>query len=583
MAAPRNENLRDGAATPYCGRINRKLRRVFGGRVSASEARGCLVLSGRLERWDDVVRAGLLAVSKRRYHGLVNDIVCTGEHCPPMRVPQGTDSTLDGHAPDVLIIGGGVIGCAIARELSRYELRTLLVEKEHDVALHSSSRNDGMVHPGIDLKPGEIKRRYNLRGNRMYDKLCEDLDLPFRRCGQYLCFNKPWLLPAVIFTPLVFRALGLRCRFVSRRKLFLAEPQTSRKLVGALFFPDAGVVSPYQLTIALAESAIDNGAAFSLDTAVLDMEVADSRIASVHTNRGVIKPHVVINAAGVFSEDIAKMAGDHFFSIHPRRGTNAILDKKASRMLNSIVSSFGTVAKKTQHSKGGGLIRTVEGNLLCGPDAVETIEKENYATRPESIARNFERQRLASPLLMERDIITYFTGVRAAAYEEDFVITKGVFTDNIVHAAGIQSPGLTAAPAIAEDVAHMAVELLNKTGRSVAANPAFSPRRNGIVSARELSDDARNTLIRANPDYGEIVCRCEEISRGEILAALRRSLPCDTIDGVKRRVRPGMGRCQGAFCGPQVLRIIAEERRLPLDAVQKSGQGSELLLAEVKA
>lgn len=566
----------------YVSRINKKLNRMFDGQVSAREARGCLVLSGTLARWDDVVRAGLLAANKRRYIGLVNEIACSAERCPPMRVPPVQDKALEGRTPDVLIIGGGVIGCAILRELSRYRLDLLLLEKEHDVALHASSRNDGMVHPGIDLKPGEIKRRYTLSGNRMYETLCEELDLPFKRTGQYLCFSRRIFWIPAFFAQWYFRATGLSCRLISGRALHAAEPHLSDRLRLALYFPDAGVVSPYQLTIALAENAIDNGAAISLDSAVTGMTLENGRIVSVETNRGCLKPRIVINAAGVFSEEIAKMAGDHFFSIHPRRGTNTILDTKSAYQLNTIASSYGTLAKKTQHSKGGGLVRTVDGNLLCGPDAVETIEKENFETRPESIAQCFDKQRLTSPSLAERDIITYFTGIRAATYEEDFVIRKGPFTENIVHAAGIQSPGLTAAPAIAADVAAMAVSLLAASGDAPDPNTAFCPQHSSIVRARDLDDEARDALIRSNPDYGEIVCRCEEVSRGEILAALRRSLPCDSVDGVKRRVRPGMGRCQGAFCGQSVLRIIAEEKKLPLTAVQKSGYGSELLLAEDK-
>ncbi|MDO4571863.1 MAG: FAD-dependent oxidoreductase, partial [Clostridia bacterium] len=411
--------------------------------------------------------------------------------------------------------------------------------------------------------------------------LCAELDLPFRRTGQYLCFRSRWLLPAGFFAQFYFRMTGIRCRYMTRRALHKAEPELSAQLKGALLFPDAGVVSPYLLTIALAENAIENGARVSLDTAVTGMEVQDGLIRAVRTNRGTLRPRVVVNAAGVFAEELAGMAGDRFFSIHPRRGTNAILDPKASHLLMGIASSYGSSAVRRQHTKGGGLVRTVDGNLLCGPDAVETIEKENFATRPESIRRNFDKQRLASPMLSESDIITYFTGVRAATYEEDFIVRRGLFTHNLVHAAGIQSPGLTAAPAIAEDVAAMAVALLAET-KPVEDNPAFQPRRRGIVCPKNMSFEARSALIAADPAYGEIICRCEQISRGEIRDALHRRLPCDTIDGVKRRVRPGMGRCQGAFCGPQVLRLIAEEKGLRLTEVSKSGPGSELLLAEDK-
>lgn len=565
----------------YCKKINEKLNKEFDGRVQAHEARGCLVLTGALEHWSDVVRAGLMAVNKRRYIGLINDIECTGEHRTPMRTPPFSDNALEGDTPDVLIIGGGVIGCAIARELSRYRLDVLLVDKEHDVALHASSRNDGMVHPGIDLKPGEVKRRYNLRGNRLYGALCRELDVPFKRCGQYLCFTDKGIVPLAFLAQFYYRLLGLPCVFTPSRALQKAEPQLSAQFTCALHFLSAGVVSPYQLTIALAENAIDNGARVSLDTAVLGMQREGAHIVSVQTNRGAVRPRIVINAAGVFSDDVAEMAGDRFFSIHPRRGTNAILDKKAAYQLRTIASAYGTVATRTAHSKGGGLVRTADDNLLCGPDAVETIEKENFETNAASIAHTFAQQRQTSPALAERDIITYFTGVRAAAYEEDFIIRKGRFTKNILHAAGIQSPGLTAAPAIAKDVAKMALSLLRKNG-PVSMNPHFRAQREGILCVRELDDEARDRLIQSDPAYGEIVCRCEQISRGEIRDALHRSLPCDSIDGVKRRVRPGMGRCQGAFCGPAVLRIIAGELGLPFEAVLKSGPGSEVLLAEDK-
>lgn len=565
-----------------CNRLNRKLNRMFNGRVSAREENGCLVLSGSLERWSDVVRAGQMSVRPRRYAGLVNDIVCTLEPCPPMRVPPFSDLALDGATPDVLIVGGGVVGCAIARELSKKKLHVLLVDKERDVALHASSRNDGMIHPGIDLLPGQVKRAYDLRGNRMYDALCKELDVPFSRCGQYLCFRDAWIVPLVFLAQFYYRLLGLSCRFISKSELHLREPHLSHALRCALFFKDAGVVSPYLLTVALAENAIDNGVQVSLDTAVLDMETRNGRILSVQTNRGTVHPRLVVNAAGVFSDDVASMAGDRFFSIHPRRGTNSILDQKAASQLNTIASSYGTVATKSRHSKGGGLVRTIDGNLLCGPDAEEIAAKEEFSTNAESIRRTFDKQRLTSPSLSERDIITYFTGVRAATYEEDFVICKGRSAKNIVHAAGIQSPGLTAAPAIAEDVSRMVEELLGAES-PVLPNPSFEPRRTGIVCVKDLPNAERDALIRRDPDYGEIVCRCEQISRGEIRDALRRSLPCDTVDGVKRRVRPGMGRCQGGFCGPLVLRMIAEEKGMPLDEVCKSGLGSNLLFGEDKA
>ncbi len=565
----------------YLKRINRKLNQRFDGRVSAREYDGCLVLEGELDRWDDVVSAGLLAVNRRRYDGLVNDIRFTGGEIPPMRRPALRDSTLDGAHPDVLVIGAGIVGCAIARECARYDIDILLVDKEHDVAMQTSSRNDGMVHPGIDLIPGQIKRRYNMRGNRMYDTVCEELDVPFRRSGQYLCFIGKKYTIAAFFGQFYYKLAKPFATFFGRKEFHRREPHMNPAIRSALFFPDAGVVSPYGLTIAYAENAVDNGVRLSLDTVVLGMQVENGEIKSVSTNRGTISPKVVINAAGVFSDEVASMANDRFFSIHPRKGTNTILDQKAAVRLMTIASSFGTSSTKKRHTKGGGLVKTIENTELVGPDAVETFKREDFTTNAQSLADTFDRQRMTDPALHQRDAITYFSGIRAATYEEDFVIRKGKWTRNIVHAAGIQSPGLTAAPAIAVDVSRMAADILSQT-REVKPSRSFNPIRKGIVRANELSAEARDALIQDNLAYGEIVCRCEEISRGEVEDALRRSVPCDTLDGVKRRVRPGMGRCQGGFCGPLVLQIIAHEKERSLEQVEKNGPGGEVLLGSIK-
>lgn len=368
-----------------------------------------------------------------------------------------------------------------------------------------------------------------------------------------------------------------------KKKLREIEPFASRKIHSALHFPTTGIVCPYNLTIAYAENAVENGVRVFLDTAVLDMECENGIIKSVFTNRGKIHPKIVINAAGVFCEEIAGMACDRFYSIHPRKGTNAILDKKySSTIVSTAISSVGTASTRKRHTKGGGIMRTVDGNTLIGPDAIETIEKEDFTTTRLSIAETIHRQGSTSKALAERQIITYYSGIRACTYEEDFVVCKGKFTRNIIHAAGIQSPGLTAAPAIGADVARMAVELLGGEDEP-EINPDFNPIRKATPRTAKMNDEMRAELIAQNPNFGLIICRCEEISQGEILDALRRNIPCDTIDGVKRRVRPGMGRCQGGFCGPQVLDIIAKEKGIARDKVMKSSNGSELLFGPTKS
>ncbi len=571
-------------------KINKKLRKRFGERYAVAQRRGHLALEGESGDWQEIVAAGHMAAKLYKSPGcLVNDVRYTGPAPTPARLPALKDDALEGDSPDVLVVGGGVVGCAIARELRRWKLDVLLVDKECDVAMHTSSRNDGMIHPGLDLHKHSAKYEYNRRGNAMYDQVCADLQVPFTREGQYLCFPKKFPQFLLYLTKLYWMYMKVPNHVLRKKALFRTLPHLHPDLRSALFFPTAGSVCPYSLTIAYAENAIQNGARFSMNTAVLGMELETDehgfhKITAVRTNRGTVRPKLVINAAGVFAEDVAAMAGDRFFSIHPRRGTNSILDKKISDSISRFhASTLFTGHSKGAHTKGGGVIRTVHGNLLLGPNAVEAPEKEDFSTAPESIKVVFDKQRKTSEKLSEAQIITYFTGVRAATFEEDFVIGPGQYTANILHAAGIQSPGLTAAPALGVKLAEMAVEYLSgKIDIPVERNGAFDPIRPAIIDAAALPEAERDALIRQNPDYGVILCRCEQVSRGEVLAALRRPLPCDSVDGVKRRVRAGMGRCQGGFCGPLVAQVIAAELGIPLAQVHKSGAGSELLYGSTK-
>ena len=563
-------------------KINSKVAAASSGRVTAALQDDCLVLTGTVPTWEDAIAAcSAAAVPYGKIH-VVNDI--TVENVPevPMRMPVLKDDALEGASPDVLIIGGGISGASIARELTKWKLNILLVEKEPDVAMAASGRNDGEVHPGIDLSKGSLKHHYIRKGNAMFDKVCADLNVEFHRVGQYVCFNEGWAKPVVALY--VWKRKHIDkiedSRLISGAELHRREPNFKSSFKFAISNPSSGCVCPYGLTIAYAENAVMNGATVSLNTAVTGMEVTDNRITAVHTNRGTVHPKIVINAAGVYSEEIARMAHDRFFSIHPRRGTNSILDKKAGSYMHSIASVKELTASHG-HTKGGGILHTVHDNLLIGPDAVETPFKEDVATYPESIEKVFTRQKQTMPKLTERDIITYFTGVRAPTFEEDFIIEKGRRTANIIHCAGIQSPGLTTAPAVALDIEAMAVEMLSQNGK-VEKNEAFNPKRPGIPSLRRMSKEERNALIRKNPDYGEMICRCEEISKGEILDALRSPICVPTVDGVKKRVRPGMGRCQGGFCSPLVTKIIADFMNEPLNDVRKSHPGSVITYGETK-
>ena len=361
--------------------INKKLNARFHGAVRAKLSDSCIVLSGQLSTWQETVEACQLAATKYSTTHVVNDISCTEVKNIPMRTPKLQDNALDGKSPDVLIIGGGISGVSIARELSKWKLNILLVEKESDLALQASGRNDGEVHPGIDLSKGSKKHYYIRKGNAMFDDICRELDVPFRRVGQYVCFNKGFAKPLVYLYCLYRKKHdGISdTKLISGVDLKQIEPNFAEEFKFAISNPSSGCVCPYGLTIAYAENAVQNGAEIALNTAVLDMAVENGAIKSVTTNRGIIYPKIVINAAGVFAEDIAKMAKDRFFSIHPRRGTNSILDKKAGTYMHSIASVKDLTISKT-HSKGGGILHTVHNNLLIGPDAVETYEKENTET-----------------------------------------------------------------------------------------------------------------------------------------------------------------------------------------------------------
>lgn len=564
-------------------KLRKKLNELYGGKIQFTDKNRMRVMTGEWNTWDGIVDACQMAVTGKKDVHVVNNIRFTGGKIPEMRLPSLSDNALEGKKPDVLIIGGGISGVSIARELSKWNIDVLLVEKESDLALGASGRNDGEVHPGVDLSKGSLKQHYVLLGNEMYGDICRELGVPFSRCGQYVGFTQKELKPFVEAYAAKRRMIdGVKdTKVISREELFAAEPNLNKDFQFALYNPSAGCVCPYSLTIAYAENAVKNGVKLSLNTAVLSMETKNGKILSVKTNRGTVYPKIVINAAGVFADDIAEMAGDRFYSIHPRRGTNSILDTKAGAFVHSVVT-IKTLQKSAGHTKGGGILHTVHHNLLVGPDAVETFEKENYATNPESITNVFNKQQGATDKLRRSDIITYFTGVRAPSFEEDFIIERGRETQNLIHCAGIQSPGLTTAPAVARDIEKMTLQALRCVGVDPKRNDNYNPHRDPIPHLRDMPPKERAALIKKNPDYGEIVCRCEEISKGEILDAIRSPICVPTVDGVKKRVRAGMGRCQGGFCSPVVMKIIAEFLGVPLSDVRKSNGESVIVFGETK-
>ena len=569
--------------------------------IEVTEERGCIVLRGQVDRWETVVKAGRLAVDRKKNYGDINDIQLKGYE-PKEKLPSERDKLYDGARPDVLIIGGGLTGCAAARELSRYRLDIMLVEKGADVAAGQSSRNGGAVHVGINYSPSSQKNHFNYRGNRMYSRLAKELDFPFERTGHLMLIGEKWekILPKL----LVMNSKRLHIpgvRYLNREQLLKIEPYAPSWAYGALYMPTGGFTSPYKVNVALAENAVTNGVKICLNTAVLSMRTQKGKICVVETNRGRIYPKLVINAAGVYADVIAEMAGDRTFTIHPRKGTDIILDKKVGKYIRTTeVKSPITVlggGRKLEAaerlrmikfalshentSKGIAVIHTVDKNMIVGPDVQEIPDREDVTTDKETTDRILREQMQVAEKIKPSDVIAYFAGVRSPTYEEDFQVRKGIFCKNILEAAGIQSPGATAAPAIGVKLARWAVDYLKETG-PVERNEDFNPRRKGTPHLAALSEKERDALIKKNPDYGEIVCRCEEISKGEILDVLRSPLPVYTLDAVKRRCRPGMGRCQGGFCSPLVLQILAKERGCSVEEIKKSTKESSILLGRTK-
>ncbi|MDX9898381.1 MAG: FAD-dependent oxidoreductase [Spirochaetia bacterium] len=564
------------------GKIRRIVARTAGSArviVEASLHSESILLEGELPSYEAKVEAGWAAAACG-YHGVINDICVPGIAEESLKPPPVSDSLLEGAVFDVIIIGGGVIGTAIARELSKWNLSVALLEKESDVAVHTSSRNDGMVHDGFAARPGSKKAEYNVRGNRLWEPLCKELAIDFKRPGSLVLFASALSVAAYPIMADRARRNGVDgWDFWNRARVAAGEPHVTGDQHGAFYLPSAGVLSPYKATVALAESAIANGVRVILDTCVLGMELEAGVIGRIVTNRGTCRAGVVVNAAGNWSDVVAGMAGDRFFSLHQRRGTELILDAATGACQRHLLG-MPRLSQLGSKTKGGGLVLTVEGNILIGPTAREVPGRENYETSPEELRELEKHMRLNTKLSMSQ-AITYFAGVRPCTYDEDFIIEKSRCVSNLVHAAGIQSPGLASAPAIAEDIALIVVELACSF-KDVRRRSDWRSDRQAAVVPKYMPVDIRDTCIQKRPAYGRIVCRCEEISEGEIVDAIHSSLPSSTMDAIKRRTRAGMGRCHGGFCTSRVIEILARENDMSLWEVTKKGPGSELCVGPTK-
>lgn len=560
-------------------KLQQQLNKHISKDIQCGEALGSVVLEGELADWQQVVEAGQLA-AKTDYRGVINRLHLKEDQSRSFTKPEVISKELENMVVDVLVIGAGIIGSAIARQLSQYQLKVLVIDKEYDVAIHTSSRNDGMIHPGFAAKTGSLKSKYNVRGNAMYDQVAKDLDVPIRQVGSYILMDRQYLKVARSYFSGKCEKVGIEGVYKDKKALKREIPYLNERIQWGYFFPSTKVTSPYRMTVAYAENAVSNGVEFSLNTVALSMKKQNNRIVSVCTNKGTIHPKVVINAAGTFADIVADMAGDQFFTIHPRKGEVALLDIKQGRYLDTVIGK-PDITFKARKSKGGGLVKTLEGNILVGPNNYEVEYREDYSTDRVSLNTMLEKQLPLINHLQKSDVITYFAGTRAATYKEDFIIERSTNVPNMIHVAGIQSPGFASAPAIAKDVEKLCVDYLSSL-MAVENNPTFNPIRKAPPDLVHMDPLKRAKLIREHPDYGTIICRCEEISKGEIIDALRRPLPVDSVDGIKRRTRAGMGRCQGGFCLPHVMHIIEAEKHLNPTEVMKKSQDGQIVVEETK-
>lgn len=468
---------------------------------------------------------------------------------------------------DVIIIGAGVSGSAAARELSRYDLKVGVLEKEEDVCCGTSKANSGIVHAGFDARPGSLMAKMNVRGNQMMEQLAEDLDIPFERNGSLvLCFAKDEMERLEKLKKQGEENGVKRLQILSGEEVRRMEPDLSKEVYAALYAPTGGIVCPFELNLALAENACQNGAEFYFDTAVEQIEKTEGGY-RIHAGEKTYETRCVVNAAGVYADVFHNMVSEQKIQIIPRKGEYCLLDKKVGEFVSHTIFQL-----PTKYGKGVLVTPTVHGNLMLGPTAVDELDKENIATTAEGLEDLQQRAGLSTPNLPKRQTITSFAGLRAHTEKNDFIIEEVADAPGFIDVAGIESPGLSSAPAIGIYVAEMIEKLL-----PAEDNPEFVSTRKGVVCMEELSMEERHLMIQKNPAYANVICRCEMVTEGEILDAIHRPLGATTLDGVKRRTRAGMGRCQAGFCSPKTVEILARELGCDISEITKKGRNSGFL------
>lgn len=475
---------------------------------------------------------------------------------------------------DIAIIGAGVVGCAIARELSKYRVKACVIEREEDVCCGTSKANSAIIHAGFDATPGKLKAKLNVQGNAMMDQLSKDLDIPFQRNGSLVVCTKDQNredLEKLLEKGKVNGVPDLR--ILEREELLALEPNLSDDITCALLAPTGGIVCPFHMTIAFAENAYTNGVEFFLNTEVRQIHKTDHGyqlevLKKATGTTELMESKTVINAAGVYADVFHNMVSNEKLHITARKGEYMLLDKTAGTHVSHTIFQL-----PSNMGKGVLVTPTVHGNLLVGPTATDIENKEGVNTTAEGLDSLSQKAGLSVKNLPLRQVITSFAGLRAHEDQDDFVIGEAADAEGFFDAAGIESPGLSSAPAIGVMVAEMVAAKLN-----LNENPDFIGIRNGILNPNTLSMEERNKLIKEKPAYGNIICRCEMITEGEIIDAIKRPLGARSLDAVKRRTRAGMGRCQSGFCSPRTMEILEREVPMSMFDITKNGGRSKFVV-----
>ena len=471
---------------------------------------------------------------------------------------------------DVVIVGAGIVGAMIAKELSKYELNICVIEKENDVACGATKANSAIVHAGYDAKEGTLKAKLNVLGSKMMAEICRDLGVKYINNGSLVIgFNDE---DKETIKNLYLRGIknGVeRLEVLDYEALHKLEPNVSKNATCALYAPTGAITCPYELTVACIGNAMDNGTNLKCNFKVESINKVDNYFV-IKSNKESIEAKFVINAAGIYSDKIAQMIGDNSFSVKPRRGEYILLDKECGKTVSHTI--FKTPSKM---GKGILVTPTVDGNLLLGPTSVDITDKENKNTTDEGFAKIMSLAKENVDNINLRGAITSFCGLRSVGSTGDFIINSPI--TGFINVAGIESPGLSAAPAIGVYVKDI---LSTQTNLTLKQN--YIKTRKSMTHFSDASIELKNEIIKNDPSYGRIICRCETVTEGEILEALRTNPKPTDLDGIKRRTRAQMGRCQGGFCIPYIVKLIAQETGQKIEEITKNGVGSELIISKTK-